>query len=165
MASGRASLDAPPAECQPLDLVLPSGEPLDLSGSWQANDLGPYQLRQFGDCLWWVGQNATFSLVFFGHLNSDFSVTGEWATVSASDHVIGGIRNPADLYIGTGTLSLRIEIGGAGTNSDVRLVKVSESDNPDFAPGYGIDVTEWTRVDGFPDHPLPTPESVDPWPN
>jgi hypothetical protein len=151
-----AATNAAGAECQPLELILPSGEELDLSGSWQGDDLGPYQLRQFGDCLWWVGQNATFSIVFLGHLDSDFTVMGNWATVSASDHVIGGIRNPADLYIGTGTLSLEIEVGGDGTNADVSLRKVDETDSADFAPGYSLDVTTWVRVDDTPDHPIPS---------
>ncbi|MGH2488352.1 MAG: hypothetical protein ACRDFR_01865 [Candidatus Limnocylindria bacterium] len=145
------------AECQPLALVLPSGELLDLTGSWQGNDLGPYQLRQFGDCLWWVGQNATFSILFFGRLDADFTITGSWATVAASDHVIGGVRNPADLYIGTGTLSLEIEVGAEGTNADATLRKVAETDSPDFAPGYSLDVTAWVRMDDTPDHPVPSP--------
>lgn len=156
-APSEAPSQAASAACQPLELVLPSGEPLDLSGSWQGDDLGPYQLRQFGDCLWWVGQNATFSILFLGRLDSGFTVTGNWATVAASDHVIGGIRNPADLYIGTGTLSLEIEIGAEGTNADATLRKVDETDSADFAAGYGLDVTTWTRVDDTPDHPIPSP--------
>jgi hypothetical protein len=145
------------AGCQPLDLVLPSGEALDLTGSWQGNDLGPYQFRQFGDCLWWVGQNVTFSILFFGHLDPDFTISGSWATVAASDHVIGGIRNPADLYIGTGTLSLEIDVGDGGTNADATLTKVAETESPDFAPGYSLDVTTWVRVDDQPNHPIPGP--------
>jgi hypothetical protein len=152
-----ASADAGLAECQPLDLVLPSGELLDLTGSWEGNDLGPYQLRQFGDCLWWVGQNATFMMLFFGQLDPDFTVTGNWATAAASDHVIGGIRNPADLYIGTGTMSLRIEVAGGGTNADVTLTKVAETDSEDFAAAFPVDVTTWVRVDDTPDHPVPGP--------
>jgi hypothetical protein len=152
-----AATNAASAECQPLELLLPSGEELDLSGSWQGDDLGPYQLRQFGDCLWWVGQNATFSIVFFGHLDSDFTITGSWATVAASDHVIGGVRNPADLYIGTGTLSLEIDVGDGGTNADATLTKVAEEDSPEFAPGYSLDVTTWVRVDDTPNHPIPGP--------
>jgi hypothetical protein len=152
-----APTDTALAGCQPLDLVLPSGELLDLTGSWQGNDLGPYQFRQFGDCLWWVGQNATVSVLFFGQVDPDFTVSGDWATVAASDHVVGGVRNAADLYIGAGTLSLVIEIGAGGTNADVTLAKVSETDHADFAAGYAFDVTVWVRVDDRPDHPIPGP--------
>ncbi len=102
------------ADCQPLDLLLPSGEPLDLTGSWEGNDLGPYQMRQFGDCLWWIGQSATYSMLFFGRVNSDFTVAGPWSTVAASDHVIGGVRNDADLYIGVGSSRCRSRSGTAG---------------------------------------------------
>ena len=107
-AGATDATDVPAAlgDCQPQDLQLPSGEPLDLTGSWEGNDLGPYQLRQFGDCLWMVGQNATFTLVYVGHINSDFTIDGRWATVAASDHVIGGVRNDAELYIGAGSLTL-----------------------------------------------------------
>ena len=142
-------------DCQPLDLVLPSGEPLDLTGSWEGNDLGPYQLHHFGDCLWLVGQNATFTLVFVGRINSDFTIDGRWATVAASDHVIGGVRNEAELYTGTGSMTLSIVIGDGGTNGDVGLEQMEETDNPDFGPGYSLDVTIWTRVDLEPDHPIP----------
>ena len=145
------------AECEALELVLPSGEPLDLTGSWRGNDLGPYEFRQFGDCLWWVGQNATFTILFFGYLDADFTASGNWATVAASDHVIGGVRNPADLYIGTGTLTLKIEAAAGSTNADVTVTKLSDTESPEFAPGYGIDVTTWVREDDTPDHPIPAP--------
>ena len=152
-----APADTATAECQPLDLVLPSGEPLDLTGSWQGNDLGPYQLRQFGDCLWWVGQNATYTLLFFGRLDADFTVAGNWGAIAASDHVIGGVRNPADRYIGTGTVRLRIEVGAGGTNANVTLTKVSGTDAQGFAAAFPIDVTTWIRVDDTPNHPIPGP--------
>jgi hypothetical protein len=154
-ASEASDITAALGDCQPLDLALPSGEPLDLTGSWEGNDVGPYQLRQFGDCLWMVGQNATFTLVYVGQLHSDFTIHGRWATVAASDHLIGGVRNDAELYIGSGSLTLGIVIGGAGANEDVWLEQIEETDNADFGPGYSLDVTTWTRVDSDPDHPIP----------
>lgn len=154
-APSAASSGVDLAQCQPLDLVLPSGEPLDLTGSWLGNDEGPYQVRQFGDCLWWVGQNATFTMLFFGRVQQDFMVVGPWSTVAASDHVVGGVRNDADLYIGGGVITLQIEVADGGTNADITLTKTAESESPDFGPGYSLDVTSWTRVDDTPDHPIP----------
>jgi hypothetical protein len=141
--------------CRPIDMSLPSGEPLDLTGSWEGNDLGPYQLRQFGDCLWWVGQNNILSVLFFGHLRTDFTVRGRWATIAASDHYVGGTRNAADLYVGSGVLVLDVVVGEDGTNANVSLTRTAIIDSPEFGPGYGYGVTTWMRVDDTPDHPIP----------
>ena len=102
-----------------------------------------------------VGQNATFTLMYVGQIHSDFTIDGRWATVAASDHVIGGVRNPAELYMGTGSMTMGIAIGEGGTNADIALEQIEETDNLDFGPGYSLDVTNWTRVDADPDHPIP----------
>ena len=115
--------------CQPLDLVLPSGEQLDLTGSWVGDDLGPYQLRQWGDCLWFVGQNNTVAALFFGHLRDDFTVRGHWSTISASDHYVGGTRNSADYYVGAGVLVMEILVAEGGTNADVSLYRTAIEDD------------------------------------
>ena len=145
------------ASCQPLDLRLPSGELVDLTGSWLGDDLGPYEFRQFGDCLWFVGQNATFSYVFYGHLEADFTIDGVWATVSASPHKIGDVTNPGELHIGSGTLSVSIDIGTAATNAEVVIRKVGFTNDPGFEPTFDVHVTTWTKVDDQPDHPFPPP--------
>jgi hypothetical protein len=144
-------------ECQPLDLALPSGEPLDLTGSWLGDDLGPYELRQFGDCLWWVGQNLTYTYVLTGTLAPDFTITGRWATIAASDRRIGTAVNYGYNWIGTGSIVLRVEFVDQGTNDDVVLTKIDISEDSGFEPGFPIAVTRWTRVDGDPDHPIPAP--------
>ena len=141
--------------CQPMDLVLPSGESLDLTGSWQGNDLGPYQLRQWGDCLWFIGQNNTVSVLFFGHLVSDFTASGHWSTIAASDHFVGGVRNRAELYLGSGVLTLHIDVGAGGTNGDVSLTRTAINSDPDYVPGYDYGTTTWARIDDTPDHPVP----------
>jgi hypothetical protein len=151
-------LPADTADCRPQDLLLPSGEPLDLSGSWLGDDLGPYQFRQFGDCVWFVGQNATFSYVFHGRIAADFTVAGVWTTLSASDHLIGDIVNRGDTWVGTGSMVLNIEAGTGQTNADVVIRKLSDSNDPEFGPGYDINVTTWTKVDDQPDHPFPAIE-------
>jgi len=157
--TGEPVAAADDAQCEPLDLVLASGEQLDLTGSWVGDDLGPYQLRQWGDCLWWVGQNNTVSALFFGHLRDDFTVRGHWSTISASDHYVGGTRNSADYYVGAGVLVLDILMGDGGTNADVVLTRTAIEDAPNFAPGYEYGTTRWTRVDADPDHPIPGPAS------
>ncbi len=143
------------ASCKPLDLRLPSGELVDLTGSWLGDDLGPYEFRQFGNCLWFVGQNATFSYVFYGHLTADFTINGVWATLSASPHKIGDVTNPGDTWIGSGTLSLTIDLAAA--NAEVVIRKVGFTNDPGFEPTFDIHVTTWTKVDEAPDHPFPPP--------
>lgn len=155
--TGEPVAAADDAQCEPLDLVLASGEQLDLTGSWVGDDLGPYQLRQWGDCLWFAGQNNTASALFFGHLRDDFTVRGHWSTISASDHYVGGTRNSAEYYVGTGILTLDILVGDGGTNADVSLSRTSIEDSPNYGPGYEYGVTTWTRVDADPDHPIPGP--------
>jgi len=144
-------------ECHPLDLRVPSGEPLDLTGSWQGDDLAPYEMRQFGDCLWWVGNNPVFTYLGFVHLKPDFTLAGEWATISASDVVQSGVPSRASDWIGAGTIQLEVEMSDEGTNATVRLVKTGFTNAPGFAPTYDIHVASWNRVDDTPDHPVPAP--------
>jgi hypothetical protein len=141
------------ATCEPLDLRLPSGEPLDLTGTWLGNDTGLYQVRQSGECVWWVGQTTSFLHVLQGTVARGLTVSATWATVASS--AVGtpadaGYR-PAIMRIGDGSILLRIEVGADGTNDTLSLVKVSGTDNS----RGGITTTHWTRVDDEPDHPLP----------
>jgi hypothetical protein len=143
--------------CDPLDLRLPSGEPLDLTGTWRGNDDGLYQVRQYGQCVWWVGQTDTWVHLLHGTVISDFTVSASWATVASSNR--GTPADPgfvqAAVRLGEGMWLLRIEIGASGTNEDLRLVKVSGTDSS----SGGIRTTEWSRIDDDPDHPLPSPAS------
>jgi hypothetical protein len=82
----------PAAGCEPNNLVLSTGEPLDLTGSWDGG-VFLHHVRQIGDCVWWIayarwpgiepGDLAT--LTFSGRLAEDFSLTGTWAAVVAPD--------------------------------------------------------------------------------
>jgi hypothetical protein len=143
--------------CDPLDLRLPSGEPLDLTGTWRGNDDGLYQVRQYGECVWWVGQTRYWVHVLQGTVTGDLTVSATWATVATSSPGNPGdpVYVPPSARLGHGTILLRIEVAGDGTNATLRLIKVSGTDS---APG-GIRTTEWSRVDDDPDHPLPSPAS------
>ena len=55
------------------------GRPIDLTGTWTANDGQPYYLRQIGSCLWWTGSKGG-SNVLFGTVYGS-TVVGEWADV------------------------------------------------------------------------------------
>ena len=140
--------------CAPIDLLTPSGEPVDLTGTWQGDDLALYQVRQLGECVWLIGQNGTYTYVFQGRLQGDFGVVGRWAVIAASDHLIGDIVNRGRFWIGTGTATLQIE---QGTDQATTLAKHHETVDPQYSPEYPIALTTWTRVDDEPDHPFPSP--------
>jgi hypothetical protein len=83
-----SSADAGFAGCLPIDLLLPSGERLDLTGTWVGGST-IHHVRQVDDCVWWVGVSdlpgeapgESWMNSFQGHLNSDFSLSGIWADV------------------------------------------------------------------------------------
>ena len=159
-ASGAAPSELPsvaPAAttCELLDFHLPSGETLDLTGTWLGNDAGLYEVRQFGDCVWWAGQTQYWVHVLQGTVGADLTLSATWATVATSSPGNPGDATyvPPNARLGHGTILLRIEVAADGTNATLRLVKMSGTDT---SPG-GIRTTEWTRVDDEPDHPLPTP--------
>lgn len=157
MASLPASSAPAAITCDPLDLRLPSGESLDLTGTWLGNDDGLYQVRQYGQCVWWVGQTDTWVHLLHGTVSSDLTVSASWATVASSNRGTPADAGfvPAAVRLGEGTWVLGIQIGSSGTNEDLRLVKVSGTDSS----AGGIRTTEWIRVDNDPDHPLPSPAS------
>jgi hypothetical protein len=94
--------------CPEVDYRTPSGEPLDLTGRWLANDLGSYYMTQDASCLFWFGQSrpegddpagAYWSNVFSGRIVSSFEVAGPWSDVPT---VAGASANSG---------RLRLEIG------------------------------------------------------
>lgn len=103
------------SECSPIDIRGPSGEPVDLTGVWRSNDLGVYDLRQVGSCVYWLGMSqyrgedpgSSWTNVFAGVLHSDLTISGRWADVPFSPETIG--------FLGHGMMTLRIgfvESGG-----------------------------------------------------
>jgi len=80
----------PPAACAALDLRMPSGDAVQLTGRWRAPDGGTYYLRQVGSCVWFTGLSvdtdapgglgaSQWTNAFLGTLQSDFTLHGEWA--------------------------------------------------------------------------------------
>ena len=96
------------SECSPIDIRGPSGEPVDLTGVWRSNDLGVYDLRQVGSCVYWLGMSqyrgedpgSSWTNVFAGVLQNDLTISGRWADVPFSPETIG--------FLGHGMMTLRI---------------------------------------------------------
>jgi hypothetical protein len=108
-----------------------AGRPINLTGTWTANDGGTYWLRQVGSCLWWTGfsgpvdssmMGRSFANVFFGTI-TQMSVSGWWADV------------PRGATLGNGTLTLAIKLDS--TRRLGRLYKVR-------ATGSAFGATVWT---------------------
>lgn len=71
-----------------MDLRMPSGDLIDLTGTWEGGATVHY-VRQIGDCVWWIalsdwpGQSLGdfYSITFSGHLSPDFIVQGDFAAI------------------------------------------------------------------------------------
>lgn len=74
--------------CRPIDLRSPTGERIDLTGTWEGG-IFLHHVRQVGDCVWWIGYarwpgtepGELATLTFFGLLASDFTLSGNWTTI------------------------------------------------------------------------------------
>jgi len=74
--------------CAPIDLRLPSGERIDLTGTWHGAQSIVF-VRQEGSCVWWIALSdypghelgAQYMVMFRGDIALDFTLTGEWMYV------------------------------------------------------------------------------------
>ena len=92
--------------CPEIDLRMPNGDRLHLSGRWLANDGGSYFLSQRRSCLFWMGQSppadgypagAVWTNVFSGRIVSSFVIAGPWTDVPA---VTGASADGGELTLG-----------------------------------------------------------------
>lgn len=132
-SGGRATPPPADAACVPVVVRDSSGEPIDLSGQWSANDSGRYQLKQLDSCLVWVGLSDfedqslgdSWITTFRGQIGSDRVISGPFLDVSGNN-------------AGSGTLTLRID-DDDGAYLGIVLNIVSHTGSP-----YGG--TFWERV-------------------
>jgi hypothetical protein len=98
VSPGPSVVGAPPADCGTSNLVSPSGDRLDLTGTWQGGVM-VHHVRQTGDCVSWIGYGTwpgtelgeIGTLVFLGRLAPDFSVRGQFTWIV-------GLENPNNAY-------------------------------------------------------------------
>jgi hypothetical protein len=105
---------------------------IDLTGPWAGDDFGVYYLRQLGDVVWWNGMSdrdgppnelgRAWNNVGRGELNSDMTMSVEWADV------------PRGQILGGGTLAVKVGPDGAG---NIQIVKTAET------AGTGFGNTVW----------------------
>jgi hypothetical protein len=114
--SPSASAEAGFAGCLPIDLLLPSGDHLDLTGTWVGGST-IHHVRQVGNCVWWVGMSdlpgespgESWLNSFQGHLNADFTLSGVWADVYTERS--GSLHEGRTTYV--------IQVSGDGGDSIV----------------------------------------------
>jgi hypothetical protein len=150
-AAFRTVPSAPIAErCPPIDLRTPSGEQINLNGSWVTEKEGVrggiYYFRQVGECIWFVGGFPNLeadvidfagplglnTVLFDGRLNDDFTVTGDW--IDGRDQFVQAGRG--------GTLDLAVVTDDAGV---IHVVYIGGTGQPFIEPGYREEQS-WVRI-------------------
>jgi hypothetical protein len=121
-ASPAASVDPSPSEpaepatpdaCRPIDLRAPSGERVDLTGTWQETGGGPfYIVDQNADCVWIIGAFLRHedvegfamweTFVFDGNLRPDFTLQGRSVFLNL----------PGQTRDYSGTFAMTLDLGG-----------------------------------------------------
>jgi hypothetical protein len=113
-----------PAPCEPLDLRTPSGDRIDLTGTWRGAQTLVY-VRQEANCVWWMALSdypdealgSRNMLLYRGNLYPDFTLRGDWM------HLMKPSEFPQS---GSTTFEIDTDIGGIETI-------VLRSTEPDFA--------------------------------
>lgn len=122
-ATSSAAAVADP-ECKPIDLRTPSGDQINLTGTWQGYEALHF-VRQYGDCVWWEELTTApedeplghiYRSVFFGRLQTDFTLVGRWA-----DIYTGNLPNGAPVIPSSGETVWEIVIQSEGTTELITL--------------------------------------------
>ena len=122
-ATSSAAAVAEPA-CKPIELRTRSGQRIDLTGTWEGYEALHF-VRQYGDCVWWEEFTAVpndeplgyiYRSVFFGRLQTDFTLVGQWA-----DIYTGTLPNGAPVIPSNGEATWEIIIQPEGTTEVITL--------------------------------------------
>ena len=140
--------------CPDLDLRSPSGDVVDVSGTWYGNDAAYWSFVQVGTCVWatatdYYVNDLWLQAYFRGALDSDFTIPGEFAY--------------AGLERAVGHATLEVQFDATGRGNAVKLVKVAGcdagADSAPCPPGEApLQTTQWTRVSDEIILPPPTPQ-------
>jgi len=157
-----AAAGADQSTCRDLDLRSPSGEQLDLGGTWLGNDDAYWLFTQVGDCVWATatdhygsdplyGEDIYLQEYLRGYVQTDFTLPIEFAYSPIGNRV--GPRY--------GHAMFQIEFGAGGDAEALTLRKVggcTASGDPPCSDGEAsFQVTLLTRVDSSVTLPAPSP--------
>ena len=130
--------------CGPIELETPSGERLDLSGTWGGGSTIHY-IREIGTCVWWEAVSnlpgaplgSHWRNVFHGSVAPDFTLSGDWAELyNDSSFRQGGPES--------GWVQLEIVIESVAGEETVTLVRGATRGDP-YRPESleRIETPEW----------------------
>lgn len=113
-------------DCSGQEMRMPSGDLLDLSGTWEGGST-TFFLRQHNHCVWWMGVSAypnqapgdCFTNTFAGRLGDDFSLRGEWASIVVGGGECAGTTNAGSAE-GLVTLTLDFDCDGCANLPVIR---------------------------------------------
>jgi hypothetical protein len=102
------------------DEVISMARQLDLTGAWQADDLGIYYIRHLNNnTIWWAGLSAPwffhaglfFTNVFRGTVDTArMTITGAWADVPRGNNLLQQGDLDLDIVELTPTEAIRAEV-------------------------------------------------------
>ena len=148
--------------CQDIDLQLPNGDPLDLTGTWLGNDGSYWPFTQLNDCVWATatdqygfpdGSSAFWQIYLRGTLLSDFTIPIEYAYSPFAGSDDGGAS-----HYGHAVLTIEFGADGALTLRKTAGCSGGEDTEP-CPPGEGnLQTTAWSLVSTRILLPPPTPK-------
>jgi hypothetical protein len=148
--------------CRDIEISLPNGDRLAVTGTWLGNDASYWIFTQIGDCVWGTasdmygfldGSHVYWQIYLRGTMLPDFTIPIEYAYSPFSDFSGGGVAH-------YGQAVLSIEFGTADGPMTLRKTAgtTCEEDDP-CPPGVGtLQTTAWTLVSARIIIPPPTPE-------
>jgi hypothetical protein len=155
--SAAPSPEAEDLDCSGQEMRTPSGDLLDLSGTWEGGSTTFY-LRQHNHCVWWMGVSAfpnqapgdCFTNTYAGRLGDDFFLRGEWASIVIGGGECAGTTNSglAEAFV---TLALDFDCDGCANRPVLRDPWYKTSSAP--SPYFYTPELRWVR-------PLPASQAL-----
>jgi hypothetical protein len=139
------------AACAPLDLRLPSGAELDLTGTWEGARSVTF-VRQVGSCVSWIALSdnpnqelgAWAMSTFRGDIGSDFTLSGAWTWIVRPIGLVGPMG---------GSVTFEIELGTVTGEETLVLRSTTAASQGEGGGPYGAATLEYAG-------PLPPSEAI-----
>ena len=130
------------------DFTLPRPN-AQLTGTWAADDVGTYYVRQIGNVVWWLGlsrdQGIEFAHVFKGYVQAGSpAIQGDWADVPLSVSTgAGTITVSGSLCPGLSNNQPGCNSAPSGQWNSLRVLQSSDPafENPPRAPAF-----QWKKL-------------------
>jgi hypothetical protein len=146
--------------CRDIEISLPNGDPLTVTGTWLGDDASYWTFTQIGDCVWatatdlygFADRHTYWQIYLRGTLHPDFTIEVEYAYSPITGETDGLS------HFGHAVLS----IGFGDENGELTLRKTAgctAGEGAPCPPGTGtLQTTRWTLITSRVILPPPTPE-------